>query len=181
MSDVVRVGKLEAARRQLQAAIRLMFEGGDPIVTHTLVGAASIVLSDLVEHRLPHKSWDRFAQEANNLKTKNYFNIMREAQNFLKHARDDPDGTLELNPTDTESLAFFATLNAGELLSHGGLGKLSMEESVFQLWYIACQAPAVEDAADLFEQALKVFGDLRGCSRTDRISAGKRVLNEYRE
>lgn len=122
MNEVIRVGKLEAARRQLQAAIRIMFEGGDPVVTHTLIGAASIVLTDLVEFKVPHKSWDKLAQEANNLKPKNYFNIMRGAQNFLKHAKDDPNGTLELNPTDTESLAFFAVMNTGELLGHEGLG-----------------------------------------------------------
>jgi len=179
MNDLIRVGKLDTARRQLRAAIRNIFDGGDPVVAHTLVGAASIILTDLVELKVPHKSWDKFAQEANKLKPKNYFNIMREAQNFLKHAKEDPDGTLELNPTDTESLAFFAVMNAGELLNHEGLGLLSMEESVFQLWYVACQSPEWEGATDPFKKALEVFGDLRGRSRAERISAGKRVLEEY--
>ncbi|OGT83229.1 MAG: hypothetical protein A3H91_15115 [Gammaproteobacteria bacterium RIFCSPLOWO2_02_FULL_61_13] len=181
MNSVIKVGKLDAARRQLRAAIHNIFHGGDPIVAHTLLGAASIILTYLVEHRVPEKSWDRFAQDANALAPGDYFNIMRKAQNFLKHAKNDPDGSLDLNPTDTESLAFFAVMNTGELLSHGGLGQLSMDESVFQLWYIACHSLKLEGAADPFKEALKVFGDLRNAARTDRIAAGRRVLKEYQQ
>jgi len=179
MTDTIRLGKLEAARRQLSAAIRIIFQGGDPVVAHTLVGAASNILTDLVEQEVPHKSWDAFAQSANSLTPKAYFNLMRDAQNFLKHAKGDPDRELELNPTDTESLAFFAVMNLGEILNHRKLGQLSMEESVFQLWHIACYAPELEGADDPFKSALEVFGDLRGRARVEQLSAGKRALEEH--
>ncbi|BBL56460.1 hypothetical protein [Methylomonas koyamae] len=77
MNDLIRLGKLEAARRQLAVAIRLIFESGDPVAAHTLVGAASNILTDLVEQQVSHKSWDKFAQDANNPAPKTYFNIMR--------------------------------------------------------------------------------------------------------
>lgn len=146
-----------------------------------MAGAASIVLTDLIEHKVPHKSWDRFAQDANSLAPKDYFNIMRKGQNFLKHARDDPDDTFELNPTYTESLVFLSVMNAGELLNHQNLGQLSMEESVFQLWYIACQSPELESADDLPKKALEVLGDLRKVNRTERLAAARRLLKEYSE
>ena len=126
-----RVSKLDAARRQIHTAIRMIFSNDDPVSTHTLIGAASSIISNLVENGHSGKSWDQFAQQANNLAPSDYFRIMREAQNFFKHAKDDPDLEYELDSLDTESIAFFTTLNLGELGC-----SLTNRESVFQLWYL---------------------------------------------
>lgn len=172
MNEPIKLSKLEAATRQLRTAIKLMFERVDPVPVHTLVGAASIIISDLVEKNVPEKSWDHFAQQANNISASEYFRVMREAQNFLKHAKDDSDAILNFNPIDTESLAFWAVMNAGEL------GPLSMEESVFQLWYLACHDPQLEDNVSPYKEALSVFGDLRKAPREQRLEVGRRVLAE---
>lgn len=172
MSEPIKLSKLEAATRQLRMAIRLLFEGVDPVPVHTLVGASSIILADLVERKVPEKSWDRFAQQTNNISAPEYFRVMREVQNFLKHAKGDPDATLDFNPKDTESLAFWAVLNAGEL------GLLSMEESVFQLWYLACHDPQLEDNSSPYKEALALFGDLRSVPRDRRLEVGCKVLAE---
>lgn len=173
MDDCVKISKLEAARRQLRLAIRLLFEEADPIPVHTLVGSSSIVLSDLVEHKIPLKSWDRFAQQANNISAAEYFRVMREAQNFLKHAKSDPDALFDFNPTDTETLAFWAVMNAGEL------GPLSIEESVMQLWYLACHDPQLKDDRPPYKVALGIFGDLRGTPRKKRLEVARKVLEEH--
>ena len=47
----IKVNKLEAARRQIGTAIELWFSGGDPISIHTLIGAASQILCDLLKHQ----------------------------------------------------------------------------------------------------------------------------------
>jgi hypothetical protein len=47
--DTIEVSKIEAANRQLDAAIELLFSDGDPIAVHTLAGAASGLAADLVE------------------------------------------------------------------------------------------------------------------------------------
>lgn len=172
MSELITIAKHEAATRQLRMAIKLMFEDVDSVPVHTLVGAASIVLSDLVEKKVPEKSWDRFAQQANNISAPEYFRVMREVQNFLKHAKDDPDAILNFNPKDTESIAFFAVMNAGEL------GHLSTEESVLQLWYLACHDPQLEDNSSPYKEALSLFGDLRCAPRQERLEVGRRVLAE---
>jgi hypothetical protein len=39
-SKTIRIGKLDAARRQLQAAIMLWFTEGDPVAIHTIASAA---------------------------------------------------------------------------------------------------------------------------------------------
>src|SRR6266705_4622767 len=98
MDEHIHISKLDAARRQLNVAIRLLFDDDDPVAVHTLVGAASVIISDLVEKHHPDKSWDKFAQEANKITAGEYFKVMRKPQNFLKHARDDVEATLEFDP-----------------------------------------------------------------------------------
>jgi len=172
MDEYIHISKLDAARRQLDVAIRLLFYGADPVAVHTLVGAASVIISDLVQKHHPDKSWDKFAQEANNITASDYFKIMRKAQNFLKHAKEDSDATLDFDPKDTESVAFWAVMNLGNF------GELSMEASVLQLWYLACHAPALERDVEPYNRAIEIFGDLRGNGRAERLAVAKRVLSE---
>jgi hypothetical protein len=132
---LIRVTKLEAARRQLVTGIELLFNEADPVSAHTLVGAASVVLADLAQHHFPGENWDSLAQQANRLEAKKYWQVLRATQNFLKHARDDVDKTHEFNPIDTDALAFCAVRNVALF------GELSLEESTLELWYIACHRP----------------------------------------
>lgn len=119
MSEMIKLTKLEAATRQLRMAIRLLFDGADPVPVHTLIGASSIILSDLVEKNVPEKSWDRFAQQANNISATDYFRVMREAQNFLKHAKDDPEQALVLSrlndPQIQKQIEAFRLVRLGEV------------------------------------------------------------------
>ena len=168
------VTKLEAAKRQLETAIRMIFSGGDPVATHTLVGAASNILSDLIQHQFPDRSWDTQAQSANSLAPSDYFTIMRKAQNFLKHAKADPDGSFGLEFSDTDSLTFWAVMNLSELES-----PLPMPESVFQMWYLACYSPCIDDGSSINGTIRELFGDLRQRDRNERISVGARILAEH--
>jgi hypothetical protein len=167
----VRISKADAAARQMKAAIRLMFQDFDPLAVHTLVGAAATIRSNLVEHRHPERSGDKFAQEANALVPAEYFRIMRKAQNFLKHARDDADAVFDLSSDDTEALAFWAVMNGGEL------GELSMDESVYQLWYLAAHAPEGASDEEPFRRAIDLFGDLSKMSRGERLKVGRQFLD----
>lgn len=178
MNIVLQLNKLDAARCQIHAAINIVFTNGDIVAAHTLAGAAATLLTDLVKQKIPEKSWDSHAQNANEISAKDYFRIMRHAQNYLKHAEHDANEVLELNPADTESLLFMAIMNLGELLSHDDIGMLSTEESIYQLWYIACQSPELEGADAPFSSALEIFGDMGNLSRADQISAGRRELRE---
>lgn len=173
MSDFIHISKIDAAKRQLDVAIRLLFDGVDPVAVHTLVGAASIIISNLVENIHPQNNWDKFAQEANGITAAKYFSIMREPQNFLKHAHYDATASMDFDPKDTESLAFWAALNLGNF------GELSMEASVLQLWYLACNAPNLESNIEPYKKALETFGDLRGCSRTERLLVARQVLTKH--
>jgi hypothetical protein len=102
------ITKLEAARRHLDSAIELYFDGGDPVAVATLVGAAHIVIVDLTEANKQQSILDRYIRPEHRWKT--FENALREPQNFLKHARTDPDGTYDLNPHKAELLLFLDIL-----------------------------------------------------------------------
>ncbi|TDI81628.1 MAG: hypothetical protein E2O80_04275 [Betaproteobacteria bacterium] len=172
MNDQIQLNKLDTARRQLSVAIRLLFDDDDPVAVHTLVGAASMIISDLVEQQYPDESWDKLAQEASNIPPSKYFKTMRGPQNFMKHAKFDASAVLTFNPKHSEDQAFFSIMNLSIL------AKLSNEESAFQLWYLAGITALDEDdsATELLNKARKEFGDLRNVTRTARLAEGKRVL-----
>lgn len=172
MDGSIHLSKLDAARRQLKVAIRLLFDDVDTVAVHTLVGAASLIISDLVEKQYPDNSWDKFAQDANNISASEYFNVMRKPQNFLKHARDDHAATFDFDPKETEALAFWVVMNLSNF------GTLSMEESVLQLWYLASHAPSLDQKVEPYNRVLEVFGDLRQTPRENRLAIARRVLAE---
>jgi len=172
---LIRVTKLEAARRQLITGIELLFNGADPVSAHTLVGAASVVLADLAQHRFPGENWDSWAQKENSLEANEYWRVLRTTQNFLKHARTDVDETHEFNPIDTDALAFCAVRNASLF------GELSLEESTLELWYIACNDPSTIGHDDeLFRTAARYFGDLRSVDRATQLVRAREVLTAAR-
>ncbi|PZW97286.1 hypothetical protein DFS28_105262 [Pseudomonas sp. 478] len=172
MSGHLTVSKLEVAQRQLSIAIRMLFANDDPIAAHTLVGAASEILSRLVEKRHPEESWDKLVQGANNLPPKEYFFIMRKAQNWFKHADIDPDGIFEFDPAETEALTFWAVMNASLL------APLSTEAMIYQIWFIALQE-SHEDLEAKSRVASELFGDIRTKSRAERLLLGAKVLQEH--
>ena len=105
------VNKLQAAIRQHNAAISLYFSDGDLVCIHTLAGAAHNIIHDLIENKYPDKSWESIISKDNNLKLSEFLRIAREAQNFIKHAKSDPDGDIIIKPDDTEHLLFLIVQN----------------------------------------------------------------------
>ncbi|WP_285430022.1 hypothetical protein [Pseudomonas sp. fls2-241-R2A-110] len=172
MSGHLSVSKIEVAQRQLNIAIRMLFANDDPIAVHTLVGAASLILSDLVEKRFPDESWDKLVQGAIGLSPTEYFSIMRKAQNWFKHAKSDPDEIFEFDPEDTDALAFWAVMNSSLLED------LSTEAMIFRIWFIALQEPAESQEAES-RVAKQLFGNLWEKSRVERLMAGAVVLREH--
>lgn len=102
------IPKLDAAKRQMEVAIRLYFSWGDPVAIHTLAAAAFNVLIDINDHRggkgppirekfldwiKPGHLWDAKKK-------------LKEAENFFKHADRDPGSTLPFRPQATEFVLF---------------------------------------------------------------------------
>lgn len=102
----ITLSKLEVARRQLETAITMYFNGGDPVSTHTLAAASLEILRDL-NNALQGSPMFSDLEASGIIKPDKLAlarSAMRSAQNFFKHADKDPNGTLDFNP---EATAFY--------------------------------------------------------------------------
>lgn len=105
MEKTIIVTKLDAAKRQLETAIRLYFHNEDPVSIHTLVSAAYNVVRDVNRKQggppmlIKDEFIDVYVKPGHEREARSKFN---EAENFFKHADQDPAGTLEFNPRASE-------------------------------------------------------------------------------
>jgi hypothetical protein len=97
------ISKLDAAKRQLDTAIRMFLTNGDPVSIHTLASAGRGILLDLAEGQ------GRLTGIASGLKElvreemwPEAQRILRGPQNFFKHANRDAEGLLEFPTGVTE-------------------------------------------------------------------------------
>lgn len=101
--SIITVTKVEAARRQIDAAITLWFHDADPIAIHTLACAGLGILNDLgkpcgeTAMRYDPKS---FRKET----FKEWVQLVDQSRNFLKHADRDPLDTLDFKPSTNKYL-----------------------------------------------------------------------------
>jgi len=93
----ISVSKLDAARAQLETAIRLYFTDGEPIAVHTLAAAAHQILHDISEKRGGPSSVRGFQFIRPGFE-KDWHQTVTAEQNFFKHADRDPDAVLEFLP-----------------------------------------------------------------------------------
>lgn len=96
----LQVTKLDAAKRQLETAIKLWFQDGDPVSIHTLAAAAYQVLYDINKKR----AGDPMGVDRPNVKPearKQLRKAFANAENFFKHADADPEATLTFTPEAT--------------------------------------------------------------------------------
>lgn len=96
----IEIGKLDAARRQLDVAVRIFFSHGDEIALHTLAAAARNVLFDLCSHRKvkPPMSIDSLVEDFTKPEHRDLIRRkLRQPENFFKHADRDPEERLIFN------------------------------------------------------------------------------------
>ena len=172
---IMELTKFEAATRQLNTAIQLFFEQRDPVSVRTLVGAASRVFADLVEHRNPGKSWrGNIVASIPQLSPREVYRIIDKTQNFLKHADEDPEGVELFSEEENDGLLFVSCLECGEI------GETSYEMQAFQIWYMAAYpesfGPANSPAAD----ALNLLPKLHALGRVEKIAEGARFFATHR-
>jgi hypothetical protein len=98
----VTLTKLEAAERQFRQAVSLHFGGVDPVSALTLAAAASEILRDVAKRKgVHHPLHNEVVPLVPPGKRKEFRRLIRKPQNFLKHARRDPDAAIALNPEFT--------------------------------------------------------------------------------
>jgi hypothetical protein len=152
MSDnasIIRVSKLDAARRQLRTAITLWFTNGDPVSVHTLAFAAYDVFHTVSKKRDPNRRDRLFDTDyIKDEYRRDWHDLIKKNAHFFKHADRDPDGVLDFNLANNEFFILFAITGrqlCGESHSH--------EESTL-LWWMQIHKPHL-----LTEQGRKMVAD----------------------
>jgi len=103
------ITKIDAARRQLNVAIRLWFESGDPIAIYCLACSAYEIIHDLKERKgLRDLYYDSLVIKDEY--QKEWRQKLKAPYNFLKHADKDPDDVLEFEPSLTEPFIVFSLI-----------------------------------------------------------------------
>lgn len=134
------ITKLEAARRQLDSAIRLYISNDDLVAVHTLSRAAFRILYDIY----PRKRSDGFEKSMNDLIERLGWKEFNRLTNFFKHADSDADAAIsDHSRIDTEMGIGFACILYSRIVE-----KMSAEMKAFDMWMHAMHPDELPLAVD---------------------------------
>jgi hypothetical protein len=127
----IKISKLDAARRQLDTAIRLYFTEADPVSVRTLAAAAFEIPKDLDEYGPKTGTFhDHLEANVKPEYLKRVIDIFRGPQNFFKHADTDPNDVLDFALATPEMFLISAVEKYVELAA-----ERSAEMIVYGLWF----------------------------------------------
>jgi hypothetical protein len=170
---MAKLSKIEAARRQLDCAIRLYFDNDDLLAVHALSRAAFRVLYDLqpaddkklITQTIRYLGWSNF----------------NELTNFLKHADRDPDA--EVDEESEAAIQVFVGFAA--MLYRQITATLTPEMKAFHLWMKVMNPehfPDVREPDWEFEQYyLDATEALKTQPREVRVTSGKGLLQMLKD
>lgn len=164
------ISKLDAASRQLDAAISLLFANGDPIAVHTLAVAAANIFADVIDNRVGALSWREKLRLDHGLSHAQLRDVMHKTWNFFKHANRDPNEILEFDEQESEHIIFFATLECGEIQA------TSVPMQTFQLWFLASGMLDLGPNDEIQRAAQLLFPTLKTLSRTEQLRTGEEMV-----
>lgn len=128
--EEVTISKLEAARTQLETAIRLFFEETDVVSVHTLAAAAHTIIEDVNNIRHGSSMLTNLMKSlVPEHKRKEVHDKIHKDQNFFKHADKDPDAVLTFRKSATQVLILDAVIKYHEIT-----GETSEGANTFMWW-----------------------------------------------
>ena len=124
-----KITRLEAASRQLDAAIKLFFAEGDPLAVHALATSAGELFADRVARWNGMSPGDSLPREV-------YLRSLRQARELLRSCGGEE--TLECDASRNDALIAQAI---GDRLVACPTRPLTQEMAAFRDWYRAARAP----------------------------------------
>jgi hypothetical protein len=174
MSEI-KVDKVEAATRQIELAIRLLFQNEDPIGIHTLAAAGFRIVRDLGKAKSGEISQHLTGIIKPGMEGM-FWKVFSRAANFFKHADNDPDGVLEnVQEEINDVLILFACFFYRDIESHW-----TPQMAGFVAWYILFHPEILDYLQDdpVMRQIVQSqeICTLRNKSRDERLCEGKIVI-----
>lgn len=166
----LRITKIDAAKRQIDVAIRLLFSNEDPVAIHTIMAAGFQVIRDIARHQ----NKDFLKAYIVPGKEKQFWGAVNKIANFYKHAdRDpDPDNFIEVS-TDTNELLLFLACALYQNLEY----ELSHEMNAFVGWFSAIYPDLVLESNPLKPWVTsKEMRSLQRAKRVEQLKIGREML-----
>jgi len=168
----IRITKIQAAQRQIDSAIRMLFRNEDPVAIHTVVMAGFRILRDLTKRRGLEHPIDFMLKPG---KEKEFWGGISNFSNFCKHADRDPnDNSMSFREDANDSALVIATT----YYRHLGC-QLTNEMQLLWAWYVSLHPDILSEEADAAMRALihSTMGNFRSLTRKDQLAIGLWVLN----
>ncbi len=159
MAERNEITKIDAAERQLAAAVRMFFDCADPVPIYTLAAASREVLSTILSKVRQASSLDLISG-ATGRSPQEVCRELHQFARFFKHADSDPEGKLSGFEEKHVEVVLFAACHDFQELAGGG----PVEVQAFELWWLAANEtrPASEPG---------IVEDIRGRAATARAKA----------
>lgn len=168
------ITKIDAARRQLDAAIELFFARGDAIAVATLAYNA-LEISSTLARRQDGRDWTLFEEVAreHNSTLRDVRDIFHGPRNFFKHADRDPDATIaDFDEKDADHLLALTVLQFGEVAAR------SVEMWSLLIWFYAVHGDY--EVPEAMQPIVVDFSYLATLDRAGQLAERPRVLAELR-
>ena len=167
----IRVNKSEAARRQVDAGIRIHFAGEDPVAVHTVASAAWRILRDLSRRSgRPGNIVEQLESVIRPEMRSEFWRQINAPANFLKHADRDADVILDYVGETINDVTLHMCCH-----SYQDLGfQLTKEMVVFISWSYALY-PHLLLEGPLRDTAERV-PMLRELGRAEQLQVGRDLL-----
>lgn len=131
MAEYIHISKIDAAKRQIEIAIRLFLGSEDVVSIHTLAAAAHTILKDLSNKQGKESIVkDILSKDVKPEMRDKMRHMLNDDENFFKHADRDHNGLLEFYTEKTEFFIWDACLMYTQLTK-----EVSPLISVFNLWF----------------------------------------------
>lgn len=170
----IKIKKFEAAQRQIDTAIRMLFSDEDPVAIHTLSMASFRILRDLAAKRSDIHIDKITRSIIKPGKEKDFWNRLHGLSNFLKHADKDPEAIF--NSVEEEAndfILFFSCLyykDLGQQLT----SEMTTLLSWIYIWHPDFLTIIVPPVFNSFISQLRI--DLANKARKERLAIGKMML-----
>ena len=172
----IRINKPDTARRQLDAAIRMLFSNEDPVAIYSVVGAADRIVRDLAEKSGKAQCHETIKRMIRPGKEGIFWSKMNNAFNFIKHASTDPTGVIDVEEEVNDITIFIACIYYQDL----GY-ELTPFMQAFRLWYVLLN-PDLLGETEQFTAfvADTTFDQYRLQPRIEQLKLGNQILGKVR-
>lgn len=167
----MKISKLDAARRQLDSAIRLWFADDDPVTICALAWAAYQIIQDINEKK-GDKSvtlLELTRAVVNPEHVEEAVRFLKKPTNFFKHANRDPHDILDYNPEMSDCIMLIAIRGLQSLGE-----QMSDVQRVFSMWQNIHHDNRFLEGSEFLRKLDKaqVLAQLRQVRKRDFLAAG---------